>query len=255
VRLRSSLPDKHDPASRAIKACVGKRSPRCLAKSALLVSKRSQRVKRSSTILNDEGQGRRKPGGDPGCGRMKRLHAGIMGRSQLDRLIAQLLWRPQAGEGECPGQAKSPAPQEDFQLFIAAPRAAERASAAGGGVFCPQRSADPGAGSQRRMGLGGCPVGGGRGERRVTFARPFLQISQHSDDLPSLRAIVLWPSFYIGYVLNLCRKLIYCDWPPLAGLIYEWTRGDGGDGSMVRGESTLRKTIGDSYQVKTRNPN
>jgi len=80
VRLRSSLPDQHDPASRAIKACVGwppcgdSLKPYCLAKSALLVSKRSQRGKRGSTILNDEGQGRRKPGGDPGCGRKKRIH-------------------------------------------------------------------------------------------------------------------------------------------------------------------------------------
>ena len=35
VRMRSSLPDKHDPASRAIKACVGWLKPCCLAKSAL----------------------------------------------------------------------------------------------------------------------------------------------------------------------------------------------------------------------------
>ena len=57
VRLRSTLPDKHDPASRAIKACVGWLKPCCLAKSVLLVSKRSQRGKRETTILNDEGQG------------------------------------------------------------------------------------------------------------------------------------------------------------------------------------------------------
>jgi hypothetical protein len=87
-------------------------------------------------------------------------------------MLAQLLWRPQAGEGERPGQAKSPAPREDFQLFIVALfRSGVGGVEVGIGVLCPHRNGDPGAGSETTQGRGDAPrsgarlSGGGRGDR------------------------------------------------------------------------------------------
>ena len=51
VPARDTLQTALCPASKAIKACVGKRSPSCLAKSALPVSKRNQRGKRNRAML------------------------------------------------------------------------------------------------------------------------------------------------------------------------------------------------------------
>ena len=65
---------------------------------------------------------------------------------QKRAVAGSLAGSPRQRGGRSPGQAQSPAPQEDINSFLAAPRTGDR----------------------RLKGLGGCLSGGGRGDRAIT---------------------------------------------------------------------------------------